>query len=157
MIDLQQNTFLVRYFVWSCDHLPLTGTTDYTKGGEGERRYGSHYIETGTTLCHLFWVVLWMPMIVAAFSAAVAVMLALVQISAYENHRAKLGIAAFFIPEFIIMGAAAAIGLIILIVFGAGKSGFMKMLWLYLKSIKHRICPLIRFNVANREIEEGEG
>ncbi len=36
-------------------------------------------------------------------------------------------------------------GVIMLAIYGAEKSWFLKILWPYLKGIKNRVCPLVHF------------
>jgi hypothetical protein len=86
MINLDADSRLAKWFVWICDHLPLT-VGDYTvngSDGEEERKYrtGEHYLTAGTTLCHVFWAVLWVPLLGAAAFGFLASMIVMMHVVA---------------------------------------------------------------------------
>lgn len=146
MIKLEINGRLTRWFVWCCDNLPLTVTRDYSKDKEsGVRRNGAYYLERGTTLCHIFWATLWIPIAIGFFVSFLVFMLGMLHVAAYHDFGDKLGPAALLIPEAFALGIAALMALFILALVGGDKSGFFKLLWQYLSGIKSRVCPLVKF------------
>jgi hypothetical protein len=147
MIQLDPNSLVTKYFLWQCDHNVFVTNADPVDN-KYVRRKGAYYLEHGTTLCHIFWATLWMPLVAAAIIGFLLVMLAALHVSAYEAFSAKFGIAAFFAPEFFVLGFVIAAALLTLILMGAGKLPFWKLVWLYLKGIKNRICPLVQFDAV---------
>lgn len=146
MINLDTNNLVVRYFAWCCDHLPLAVTRDYRVNTTvGVRRNSAYYVENGTTLCHMFWAMLWLPLLGTAFVAVVLLAFGLLHVQMYIEHGGTLGVAAFFMPEEFVLAVLPVMALIRFAIFGASKSDFFKLLWLYLKGIKSRVCPLVRF------------
>jgi hypothetical protein len=154
MIRLDATNILTRWFMWSCDNLPLTATRDYADKSRpnGVRRTGAYYVERGTTLCHLFWAVLWMPLIVVGIACFVFVVFVFIHIGTHDDFIGRNGITsplasalAYLLPEGFALGGALVIGIMILAVSGAGKTGFFKLLWQHLKSVKNRVCPFIEF------------
>ena len=153
MINLEANSWLTKWFVWSCDHLPFTVTRIY--GADHKdcgRRKGSAYIESGTTLCHIFWATLWVPVAMAAFSSLFIFIFVTMHFAVHQdfiksnpNAGSLASIASYFIPEGVALGIAALAGLFILSMIGGSKSGFFMLLWQYLKGIKQRVCPLVKF------------
>lgn len=146
MINLKSDSLLARWFVWSCDHLPFTGT-----------RKGNCYLSEGTTLCHIFWAILWVPLLAIAFVGFFSFVMLMLHIAAHDNFIASkspgfvvdhplLSFGAYFMPEAVALGMVGAGGLIIFACIGGSKVGFFQLLWQYLKSIKHRVCPLVRFD-----------
>ena len=152
MINLHSNSLMTKWFVWSCDHLPLTVTREYGEGkpSDGLRRNGAHYIECGTTLCHIVWAILWVPLLLTAFGSRCAFIFIMMHVKLYQDHSAQFGIAAAFIPEGFTLVAVLLAAVLVFSVIGAGKVGFFKLLWLYLKSIKSRVCPLVSFVSTDR-------
>jgi len=155
MINLESRGLLAKWFVWSCDHLPLT-TAHYIEGeGNGKRersRSGAYYIERGTTLCHIFWAILWVPLIVVAVIGFIGFILCAVHVIEHDTFMSKnpdagliLNVATYFLPEAFMACFALAAGCIILACIGGSKTGFFSLLWQYLKGIKQHICPLVRF------------
>lgn len=155
MINLDANSRLSKWFVWCCDHLPLTVTRVY--GGEGDhagkRRTGASYIEGGTTLCHVFWAILWVPLLGTAFVSLAVFLFTSVHFLAHRDFirqnpdaGAVVDVLAYFIPEAFMLGAVVVVGLMILAVIGGSKVGIFRLLWQYLKGMKQRICPLVRFD-----------
>jgi hypothetical protein len=132
MIQLDPNSLVTKYFLWQCDHNVFVTNADPVDN-KYVRRKGAYYLEHGTTLCHIFWATLWMPLVAAAIIGFLLVMLAALHVSAYEAFSAKFVIAA---------------ALLTLILMGAGKLPFWKLVWLYLKGIKNRICPLVQFDAV---------
>lgn len=146
MIKLEMNGRLTRWFVWCCDNLPATVTRDYSENKlNGVRRKGAYYLERGTTLCHIFWATLWVPIAVGFFVSLLVFLFGMLHVSAYDDFGDKLGPAAFLLPEAIALGIAVLLALLILTVVGGDKSGFFKLLWQYLSGIKSRVCPLVKF------------
>lgn len=154
MINLRSNSILARWFVWCCDHLPATVTRDYSVNKQnGVRRSGSHYIKTGTTLCHIFWAILWVPLLVCAAAAFGLSVFVYMHVDLYHKYSKNLGIAAAFIPEGFVFAFVATIALLSFSIIGASNVGLLKLIWLYLTSLKSRVCPLVSFEAA----KGGEG
>ena len=156
MISLESGGILARYFVWSCDHLPLT-TASYYVVEEGKkierRRTGAHYIGYGTTLCHIFWAILWVPLISAAIVSFFVFMFGLMHVLAHNDFMLKnpdsgafVSAASYFLPEAFAAGIMLVAGCVVLACIGGSKTGFFSLLWQYLKGVKQRICPLVRFD-----------
>lgn len=155
MISLERGSLLTRYFIWSCDHLPLTTANYHVEedGKEGEcYRTGTHYVENGTTLCHIFWAILWVPLIAVAILSFILFMLCAVHVIMHRDFMIKnpdagpvLNVATYFLPEAFMAGIALLAGCIILICIGGSKVGLFSLLWQYLKGVKQHICPLVRF------------
>jgi hypothetical protein len=155
MIRLEASNLLVRWFVWCCDHLPAT--TGYLlsekPGAEsGPAKTGAWYVENGTTLCHLFWACLWVPLLGTAFVGFVLLMVIMVHVEGHYEFVAKnpdsnpvLQVAAYFFPEVFLLAGILAVGIIALAVIGGSKTGFFSLLWQYLKGLKNRVCPLVKF------------
>ncbi len=165
MIDLDATSRLAKWFVWSCDHLPLTVTREYGDGKPGGvRRTGTYYLSHGTTLCHIFWAVLWVPLIATALVTAAAIFIAFAHVSLHNDFVSRnyelvydhpaLDILFYFLPEAVVAATVAIAGLIILACIGGYKVGFFALLWQYLKGIKQRICPLVHFGGARLEAAE---
>lgn len=147
MIDLDPKGTLTSIFVWCCDHLPLTVTRDYSEDKrDGIRRTGAHYIEHGTTLCHIFWAILWMPILWAAAVAFIIFMIVMIHVAGYRDHGETMGVAAYFIPEMAAAGIGSLAGVVILVTIAASKGGLLNLIWEYLKGMKSRVCPLVVFN-----------
>lgn len=155
MINLESGGLIARYFIWSCDHLPFT-TGWYTVEEAGEeiarRRTGAYYVERGTTLCHIFWAIFWVPLIHAAFASIFLFVFSSVHVIVHDNFIREhpysgpfVSAATYFLPEAFAIGIALAVGSLILAVIGGSKVGFFSLLWQYLKGVKQRICPLVRF------------
>jgi len=147
MINLRPNGLTTKWFIWCCDHLPLTVTRDYSneKKEMGVRRTGAYYVENGTTLCHIVWAILWAPMMIAILGALFLCAILLIHIGSYEKYSPEYGIAGAFVPEAFIVGVALCVALLVFSLIGADKLGLGKLVWAYLKSIKSRVCPLVRF------------
>lgn len=152
MIRLEANNLLVRWFVWCCDHLIITVGTYRDDDGKKQRRTGAYYVQNGTTLCHVFWASLWFPLILVAFAGFALSMITMMHVEMhYEfvaNHpyaNPALQFASYFVPEGFLLIFAAVVLVIILTVIGGSKSGFFSLLWQYLKGIKSRVCPLVKF------------
>jgi hypothetical protein len=161
MITLEPDSVLVQYFVWSCDHLPCTTSADAVEENgkmTSRDRSGHYYIAHGTTLCHLFWVTLWVPFACVAFISFAFSMFVVVHIGVHNNFmrgHADAGplvdAAAYFIPEAFVACAVWIFGCLFLAIIGGSKTGFFSLLWQYLSGIKQRICPLVRFGVIQGE------
>lgn len=152
MINLETDSRLAKWFVWCCDNLPLTVTRDHSdesKEPDGVRRKGAYYLERGTTLCHIFWATLWVPLAVLAVAGLTVFMFGFMHFQTYHDFNDKIGPVAFFMPEMFALAGAAIFGTILLVLIGGSKSGFFKLLWQYLKGAKSRICPLVRFDDAH--------
>lgn len=153
MINLDAGSKLAKWFVWSCDRLPFTVTRIYDEDGKDwGRRKGASYLASGTTLCHIFWATLWVPIALAAFSSFCVFFLTVVHvllhedfIKAHPDAGPLASIASYFMLEGFMLGMAAAVGILILSIIGGSKVGFFNLLWQHLKGIKQRICPLVRF------------
>jgi hypothetical protein len=154
MIRLETTNFLTRWFAWSCDHLPAT--TGYLppekEGGDARAKTGAWYVENGTTLCHLFWATLWAPLLGVAFVGFILSMIIMIHVEAHYEFVAKhpdyspaLQAAAYFFPELFLLGGVIAFGTVVLAVVGGSKTGFFSLLWQYLKGLKNRVCPLVKF------------
>ena len=154
MINLDADSRLARWFVWSCDQLPFTVTHNYDEDGKDlGRRKGASYIANGSTLCHIVWAVLWVPIAAAAFSGFFIFMFVALHFSIHSDFAMSnpnigplANFAAYFIPEGLALGTAALVGIIILSLIGGSKVGFFKLLWQYLRGIKQRVCPLVHFD-----------
>lgn len=154
MINIKSNNTLARWFVWSCDHLPLT-TGTYQEDDKEHSRSGAHYIQNGTTLCHIFWAILWVPLISVSLVAFVLSLFVMVHITGHNEFVAShpysgqlMQASAYFIPEAIMLVIGLVVGLLIFAIIGGSKSGFFGFLWQYLKGVKQRVCPLVRFDGA---------
>lgn len=156
-MNLDASTRMAKWFVWSCDHLPLTVGQYIVKDNDGDRvsraRTAAYYITNGTTLCHLFWAMLWVPLAIAAAFGFVLSMVVFAHVAMHDSFvldhpyvSPALQVAAYFLPEAWLIVFAFAFGLIILTCIGGAKSGFFSLLWQYLKGIKSRVCPLVQFN-----------
>lgn len=147
MIDLHPDGILTRWFVWCCDHLPLTVTRDYGEGkpSHGSRRSGAYYLERGTTLCHVFWASLWVPLIGTALGTVLFCLFIFMHVALYRDKDNATGVWVAFIPEITVIAAVVPGAVVILAVMGAGKVGFIRLLWTYLKALKSRVCPLVKF------------
>ncbi len=159
MINLASESNLTKWFIWSCDHLPFTVTRIYSgeNDHQGIRRTGVSYVENGTTLCHIFWAALWVPIAIAALAGFLLFILAAMHFYGHQDFVAShpdasplASVASYFIPEIIALVFATAMGIFILSVIGGSKVGFFALLWQYLKGIKQRVCPLVRFNNVER-------
>lgn len=148
MINLRADDTLTKWFVWCCDNLVLTVTREYGEGkpSNGLRRTGAYYIERGTTLCHIFWASLWVPLIATAGAAFVACLFIYMHVDSYEHGKDQFGIAAALFPEGIVACSVLVGSLPFFIIMGASRVGFFKLLWVYLKGIKSKICSLVRFD-----------
>jgi len=153
MINLDSDSRLTKWFVWSCDHLPLTVTHIYDADGKDHgRRKGISYIASGTTLCHIFWAALWVPIAGTAIFSLFAFIIVIMHIASHDDFIKSYpdvgpvaNFASYFFPEGVALVIAAAAGILILSIIGGSKVGFFKLLWEYLKGIKQRICPLVKF------------
>lgn len=148
MINLASTSHLTKWFVWCCDNLPFTVTYDYTDGDKPtiKRRTGAYYVGRGTTLCHIFWATLWVPIASCAAIGLLLFLIGIFHVEAYHSFGKTLGVAAIFVPEYIIAGIAIVVALFVFVIIGADKSGFFKLLRLYLNGIKNKVCPLVKFN-----------
>ena len=153
MINLHADSRLTKWFVWSCDHLPFTTTYIYEGDKNCGRRKGASYLASGTTLCHIFWAILWVPILLTAFCSLSMFMLTMAHFSVHQDfirtHPYAGPVTSFmsyFIPEGVALLIAAVIGVLILSIIGGSKVGFFQLLWQYLKGIKQRICPLVKFD-----------
>lgn len=157
MIRLQTANFLVRWFVWSCDHMPFTVTAVYD---EDKRKHiprtGAYYVANGTTLCHIFWAILWVPLLLAVFGVLFLILLLAIHVGMHNDIVNESGVtspiasaALYFVPELFALGAGALFGFVLLALIGGSKTGFFMLLWQYLKGVKSRICPLVRFEEEN--------
>jgi hypothetical protein len=155
MISLESGGVLARYFVWSCDHLPMT-TAWYTVKEDGKNiersRNGAHYIEQGTTLCHIFWSILWVPLFSVAIASFAILVICAVHVGLHNGFMRShsdagplVDVATYFFPEAFVLGVALLAGCLVFAIIGISKVGFFSLLWQYLKSIKQRVCPLVRF------------
>jgi hypothetical protein len=166
MIHLDTNSRLAKWFVWSCDHLPLTVTREHGDGKppEGVRRHGAYYLSRGTTLCHIFWAVLWVPLFATALVTVAVFLFVFMHVSAHDDfvrhnyelvyYHPTLDILLYFVPEAVAVAIAAIAGFFILALIAGSKVGFFALLWQYLKGIKQRICPLVHFDGARLEAAE---
>ena len=164
MINLDTDSTLTKWFVWSCDHLPFTGTRDYGEGKpqDGERRRGAYYVERGTTLCHLFWAMLWVPLLAVAVATGILVLFVAAHVGMAHSpvkdqficglqtcrqmtYVDEYGVLSYFFLEGMMLTVVAGVALLFTILFGASKVGFFGLLWQYLKGIKQHVCPLVRF------------
>ncbi|HWX13483.1 MAG TPA: hypothetical protein VNY06_01160 [Methylocella sp.] len=163
MIDLDATGRLTKWFVWSVDHLPMTN--GYIDSGKDDvpdtAKSGAWYVEHGTTLCHVFWAILWVPLLGAAFAGFMFSMVIMMHVEAHyefvEKHpfaNPVIQVASYFIPEAFLLGVALLVGIIILALMGGSKTGFFSLLWQYLKGIKQRICPLVHFDGAHMQPAE---
>ncbi len=156
MIRLESSSLLTRYFVWSCDHLPLTAGNYVVKDGEKEMwhlKTGRSYLESGTTLCHIFWAIFWVPVLGAAIIGSVAFYIGGLHFLMHRDFMRGhpdagplLNVAAYFMVEWVMLGIALFAGCVILAIIGGSKTGFFSLLWQYLKGIKERVCPLVQFD-----------
>lgn len=147
MVNLNAQGPVARYFIWCCDHLPATVKRDYSENKAVRvRRKGTHYISAGTTLCHVFWATLWVPLFIAALTGFMFTGLVAIHVGTYKDFGPRLGVWAFFFPEGVALVLMLAVGIIVLAIFGADKSGFARVLWHYLKNIKTRVCPIVQFD-----------
>lgn len=155
MINLEANSLISRWFSWSCDHLPFT-TAHYQEVVDDKRIYkcrsGAHYLSNGTTLCHVFWAILWVPLLVIAVACFFLFIIGAVHVLGHNDFVRQhpdsgvlLDAAAYFLPEAAVLGGAIISGLVFLVVFGGAKAGFFSLLWRYLKGIKQKVCPLVGF------------
>jgi hypothetical protein len=146
-LQLRSSDVATKWFVWSCDHLLFTVTREYGEGKprEGERRTGAFYVQNGTTLCHVFWAMLWVPLATVAAGSLVLFIFIAAHVQLYEDNGYKWGIAAAFMPEIVLLLLVTISAIIVFAIMGASKVGFFKMLWEYLKRFKSRICPLVSF------------
>lgn len=146
MIVLSPNSLLTTVFVWCCDHLPVTVTRDYSsKVDGGERRKGIYYVQNGTTLCHVFWAILWVPLLITALISFLMFIFIAAHIGIHERNEDSWGFAGYFIPEIFMMGFALALVVAIFIGDRVYKIEFFKLLYVYLKGIKSKVCPLVTF------------
>ena len=146
MIRLKTTNFWTRWFAWCCDYLPLTGTRDYSEDDpNGTRRGGAWYLEHGTTLCHLFWAMFWLPLAVAVLGASVAGLFLFTIVEVHIQTYYDYGAVGLLIPAGVVAGCVAVIGALVLILIGGEKSGFFKLLWSYLRGLKDHVCPLVKF------------
>ncbi len=154
MIRLETTNLLTRWFVWSCDRIPMTN--GYIPSGKDDvpdtPKSGVWYVENGTTLCHLFWACLWAPMLLVAVAAFALSMLVMVHLEGHyefvEKHPDAPFIAraaAYFFPEMAILAFVIVFGTVVLAVVGGSKTGFFSLLWQYMKGLKNRVCPLVKF------------
>ena len=153
MIRLESSSLLTRYFVWSCDHLPLTTGRYVEAGSRVKARRGIFYVENGTTLCHIFWAIFWVPLFAAAIASFVLLYIVAVHIQAHAvfmkanpDSGTLTDVASYFLPEMMMLGVALFAGCVILAIIGGSKTGFFSLLWQYLKGIKQRVCPLVQFD-----------
>ena len=148
MIVLIPKSRLARWFVWSCDHLPLTAIPRIVNG-KVYHLTGSGYMETGTSLCHLFWAALWVPLIILVLLSLLLAVFVEVHLGLHMNTADTLGVWGYFLPEMAILGACLCGGLVFLMAFlihsYAGRVRFLRLLWTYIKCLKQRVCPLVRF------------
>src|ERR1700677_1727750 len=128
MIKFSPDTLLARWFVWCCDHFPGTVTREYGNGkpSNGIRRTGAHYIAKGTSLCHIFWAILWVPLMWIAFCSFIVFGVIMLHVHLYRDNSDHLGIFAAFIPEGLLLLVVFLAGTLILAVMGASKVGFLK-------------------------------
>ena len=153
MINLNVDNKLTKWFVWSCDYLPLTVTHIYDEdGNDCGRRDGASYLANGTTLCHIFWAILWVPILGAGLISFLVCMVVILHFAAHEHfirYHPDAGpiadIMSYFLPEAFLISIAVLAGLTIFAIIGGSKSGFFILLWQYLKGIKQQICPLVKF------------
>jgi hypothetical protein len=146
MVNLRPTGNVAKWFVWCCDHLPATVAMDYGAKPVVSRK-GMYYVENGTNLCHIFWAILWVPLLIVAVASFVLFMVVIAHVALYREHSDQMGIVAAFIPEEFVLASALLGGILILAILGASKIGFFKLLWLYLTSLKGRICPLVKFQI----------
>ena len=57
----------------------------------------------------------------------------------------RLGTPGLLVPIGFVLGMAVAVAVFVLVFIVSDKSGFFKLLWHYLKGLKDRVCPFIRF------------
>lgn len=160
MINLDANGRLTKWFVWSVDHLPFTAGS-YKVEDEERYRTGEHYITNGTTLCHIFWATLWMPLITVAFLGLLATLVVMMHVlpgldfaQKHPDFSPAAQIAMYFLPEWVALLLAVVVGTIILAIMGGSKTGFFALLWSYLKGIKQRICPIVHFDGSQMQAAE---
>jgi len=154
MVSLRSNGMASKWFAWCCDHLPMTVTREYGEGKprDGLRRTGSYYVENGTTLCHIVWVMFWVPLAVVSFGSFILAFVVLIHVAIYKSPENKYGVAGAFIPEIIALVTAICLSIFVVAVFGAEKVGFFRFLWIYLKSIKNRVCPIVEFQSDEEQV-----
>lgn len=155
MINLSANSRLTKWFVWSCDHLPLTTSTYRDDDNREHWHDGAFYVSAGTTLCHIFWAMMWVPLIIITVAGMGTVFIAMIHIEGHYEFVAQhpdyspaLQAASYFIPEIALIGAAFPVLIVILAIIGGSKSGFFSLLWQYLRGVKQRVCPLVHFESA---------
>jgi hypothetical protein len=135
MIRLARNSRLTMWFVGCCDYLPFASS-----------KKGIHYLENGTTLCHIFWAALWMPIIAVCLAGLAVFIFGMGHVAAYREYGYRIGPAAFIAPELFALGMAVVFATVALAIIGGDKSGFFKLLRQYLSGVKSRICPLVKFD-----------
>jgi hypothetical protein len=144
MINLRPNTILAKWFVWCCDHLLGTVTREYARPG-GIRRTGAYYLEHGTTLCHIFWATVWVPLMSAAAITIVIALFLAIHIDLYLRYSSQFGIASALLPEGVALGVGILVVIVMFAIMGVYQVGFFKLLWLFLKGIKNKVCPRVTF------------
>lgn len=60
MISLDTHSRMTKIFLWCLWH-PMARGKFTDESGVAKARHPNWYIENGTTLCHFFWVCLWLP------------------------------------------------------------------------------------------------
>jgi hypothetical protein len=136
MLTVNKGSLKAKLFC-TCLHHPFARGSEKIDG----QKPVEWYLEHGTTLCHFFWVCLWLPLFTIAitvlFFGAFSVSLVNAHIQFYHEY----GVLGLFFPVGLLLGIIATAALIILAIIGAGKVGLLT----YLKVLKERICPMMRF------------
>ena len=141
MIHLRADSRLARWFLFCC------------KLGFAIKP-GAHYLANGTTLCHIAWVTFWFPLIAVAVFSLLATTFVLTHLMLHDEFVSGYGelaqntavfYASYFLLEGIILAIVAVAGMIILACIGGNKVGFFRLLVQYVRALKQRICPLVRF------------
>ena len=153
MINFDVNSRLTKWFVWSCNHLGGFTTATYRDADDKEHtKSGEYYVANGTTLCHIFWAILWAPLLLIVFSGFIITMFVMIHIEGHyvfvnkhPDYSPILQTASYFIPEVIVLVGCLIVLIVVFAVIGASRTGFFTLLWQYLKGIKQRVCPLVHF------------
>lgn len=144
MMKLNTSNLWTRWFVWCCDNLPgavgYLPSSDPDAGAVGKK--GAWYIEHGTSLCHFVWASWWAPLFYFMAFGVIVMLIVNMHIEAYH----KVGVAGLLIPIGILVSGVLLAFTIVLLVVGGDKSGFFGIIGHYLKSVKDRVCPLVRFD-----------